>query len=126
MSHSGNQVFIVDDDESVCRALKFLLKTYSFEVDTFLSAEYFFKAVPDSAPGCLILDIHMPGMDGWQALRKIVKSGARRPVIIISAARNSGQDKQALRNHAAGFLEKPVNDRDLLDMLRKVCGKRKA
>ena len=121
MSQTGKQIFIVDDDKSVCRALKFLLRTYSFNVKTFLSAEDFFSAVPDSAPGCLILDIHMPGMDGWQALRKTANSNNGRPVIIMSAARNAWQDKQALKKHAAGFLEKPVNDRDLIALLEKVC-----
>jgi len=119
MSQTGKQVFIVDDDKSVCRALKILLMTYDFKVKTFLSAKDFFTSVPGSVPGCLILDIHMPEMDGWQALKKIVKSNSGRPVIIMSAARDSGQDKQALRNHAAGFLEKPVNERDLLNMLKK-------
>ncbi|MCX5699099.1 MAG: response regulator [Candidatus Omnitrophica bacterium] len=64
MLSENKQIFIVDDDESVCRALSVLLVTYGFTVDVFTSAEEFFRVVPNSAAGCLILDIHMPGLDG--------------------------------------------------------------
>ena len=63
-------IYIVDDDESVCRALKCLLGTFGFSVRTFSCAEQFFSGVPNSSPGCLILDIHMPGMDGWETLQR--------------------------------------------------------
>jgi len=76
------QIFIVDDDESVCRALSILLGTYGFNVDTFTSAVKFLSVVADSAPGCLILDIHMPMMDGWQVLEQLPPLGRRRPFIM--------------------------------------------
>lgn len=111
------QVFIVDDDESVCRALGILLSTYGFEVDTFTSAEKFFSTVPDSALGCLILDIHMPGLDGWETLQNIVKSKIRRAVILISAAKNGGIKERALKAGAIGFLQKPFKDQGLVDLI---------
>ena len=68
------KVYIVDDDESVCRALKILLVAFGFEVQTFPSPETFFSAVPNSMKGgCLVLDIHMPGMDGWQAIKQLIR-----------------------------------------------------
>ncbi|MFZ2602974.1 MAG: response regulator, partial [Candidatus Omnitrophota bacterium] len=70
MLFENKQIYIVDDDASVCRALAVLLVTYGFTVDTFTSAEEFFRAVPNRVPGCLILDIHMPGLDGWKALQR--------------------------------------------------------
>ena len=66
MSLEDKKIFIVDDDESVCRALSILLGTHGFAVDTFTSADAFFRTIPNSAPGCLLLDIHMPTLDGWE------------------------------------------------------------
>ncbi|OGS23310.1 MAG: hypothetical protein A2252_09520 [Elusimicrobia bacterium RIFOXYA2_FULL_39_19] len=119
ISAGKKQIYIVDDDESVCRALKCLLITYGFEVTTFLSAENFFSVVPNKAPGCLILDIHMPGMDGWEVLKRMIESGSKRPVIIVSAEKNVDLGKQSLKAGAVGFFQKPVNDKDLIDLINK-------
>jgi FixJ family two-component response regulator len=113
----NKQIFIVDDDESVCRALAVLLVTYGFTVDTFICADDFFRAVPNSVSGCLILDVHMPGLDGWETLRHLSTSGSRRPVIIISADKNRGLNEKATKAGAAGFLQKPFNDRALVDLI---------
>jgi two-component system, LuxR family, response regulator FixJ len=112
------QIFIVDDDESVCRALAVLLVTYGFTVDTFTSAEEFFRAVPNSVPGCLILDIHMPGLDGWETQQRLLKSGSSRPVIIMSADKNGWFNERALKAGAVGFLQKPFNDQALVDLIK--------
>ncbi len=114
------QIYIVDDDESVCRALKFLVVVYGFAVRTFFSAEEFFSAVPNSAPGCLILDIHMPGLEGWEAQQRLSKSGSKRPVIIITADKDGGLKEKVLRIGAAGFLQKPFNDQELVDLINQV------
>ncbi len=119
MTRNKKQIYIVDDDESVCRSLKFLLMTFGFTVNTFPSAEEFFSVVSNSASGCLILDIHMPGMDGWEALKKLIESGSRRPVIIMTADKNAGLREQALKSGAAGLLEKPINDQELVDSINK-------
>ncbi len=118
MPSENNQIFIVDDDESVCRALSVLLLTYGFSVKTFTSAEDFFSAVPNSAAGCLLMDIHMPGLDGWETLQCLRRSGSRRPVIIISADKSEGLNDRAIKAGAAGFLQKPFNDRALVDLIR--------
>jgi two-component system, LuxR family, response regulator FixJ len=115
----NKQIFIVDDDESVCRALSVLLATYGFTVDTFTSAENFFNVVPNSVPGCLILDIHMPGLDGWETLQRLLASGSSRPVIIISADKNGELNEKALMAGAMGFLQKPFNDQELVDLINK-------
>ena len=112
-----NKIYIVDDDVSVCRALAVLLATYGFRVDTFTSAEEFFRAVPNSIPGCLILDIHMPGLDGWETQQRLLKSGSNRPVIIMSADKNGGLNERVLKAGAVGFLQKPFNDQALVDLI---------
>ena len=118
MDGDKKQVYVVDDDASVCRALKFLLTTFGFVVNTFPSSEKFFSTIPNSTKGCLILDIHMPGLDGWEALKRMVKSGATRPVIIITADKNGGLKEQALKIGAVGFLQKPFNDQELVDLIK--------
>lgn len=119
MSSNQRQIYIVDDDESVRRALKFLLNTYEFQVKTFSSAEDFFSAVPNSSSGCLILDIHMPGIEGWEAQERLTKSGSKRPVIFISTDKNGQLKEKALIVGAVGFLQKPFNDQELIDLINQ-------
>jgi FixJ family two-component response regulator len=111
------KVYIVDDDESVCRSLKTLLMTYQFEVETFNSAKGFFDAVPNGEPGCLVLDIHMPGLDGWAVQKKILESGSKRPVIFISAEKQDNAAKRALKVGAVVFLQKPFDGQTLVDLI---------
>ena len=118
MSSENKQIYIVDDDASVCRALSILLATYGFIVDTFTSAKDFFHAVPNSVPGCLLLDIHMPRLDGWEALKRIIESESKRPVIIISGDTNVELNEKALKAGAVGFLQKPFNDQALVDLIK--------
>jgi len=110
------QIYIVDDDESMCRSLKLLMVSYGFTVDTFSSSEEFFKEVPNCAPGCLILDIHMPKLDGWDAQKRLLESKCNRPVIIISADINVGIKERAFKAGAVGFLQKPFKDKELVNM----------
>jgi FixJ family two-component response regulator len=110
-------IYIVDDDDSVCRALKTLLMTYDFVVHTFNSAQSFFENVPPDELGCLLLDIHMPGMDGWETQKKILESGSKRPVIFISAEKKDDAAKRAFKVGALGFLQKPVNGQTLVDLI---------
>ncbi len=119
MSLGMKQIYIVDDDVSVRRALKLLMLTYGFEVETYASPEDFFSAVPNSTPGCLIMDIHMSGLNGWEAHQRLVKSGSDRPVIIISADKTEGLRERASKAGVAGFLQKPFNDQDLVDLINK-------
>ena len=124
MLSSNKNVYIVDDDESVCRALKILLMTFDFEVKTFNSAKSFFDAVPNDEPGCLVLDIHMPGVDGWAAQKKILDSGSNRPVIFISAEKQESAAGRALNVGAVGFLQKPVDGQTLVDLINAVVEKK--
>jgi len=112
-----SNIYIVDDDESVCRALKTLLMTYDFVVRTFNSAQKFFDSVAHNEPGCLLLDIHMPGMDGWETQKRMLESGSDRPVIFISAEKKDDAIAKALKIGAVGFLQKPVNGQSLVDLI---------
>lgn len=112
------QICIVDDDASVCRALSLLLNTFGFEVQAFTSAvEFLSSAIKDKAE-CLILDVHMAGMDGFALQQKLETSGSRTPIIFISANKNLIISQQYLKScGAAGFLQKPFNDQALVNLI---------
>jgi FixJ family two-component response regulator len=119
VAEEKRKVFIVDDDESICRALKYLLMTFGFDVETFLSGRAFFDAVSHITPGCLVLDINMPGLDGWEIQRRLRDSHLSRQVIIITADENVEYGERALKAGAMGFLQKPFNDQELVDLVNK-------
>ena len=116
-TYKQRMIYIVDDDESVCKSLKILLMTFGFEVTTFNSAKSFFKAVPNDEPGCLVLDINMPEVDGWAMHKMILDSGAKRPVIFISAELQDNTVERALKAGAVGFLQKPFDGQPLVDFI---------
>jgi FixJ family two-component response regulator len=83
----------------------------------------FFSAVPNNAPGCLILDIYMPGLNGWKAQEQLLKSGSNRPVIIISSDLNAKLRDKALGTGAKGFLHKPIIDHELICLINRAYSK---
>src|SRR5476651_515617 len=101
------QIYIIDDDVSVRRSLKLLIVSYGFAVETFFSAEEFFSDVRNKVPGCLILDIHMPGLNGWDTMQKFTEKGHIHPVIVITADKDDSFKEKALKVGAVGFLQKP-------------------
>ncbi|MBF0479183.1 MAG: response regulator [Candidatus Omnitrophica bacterium] len=116
-------IYIVDDDESVCCSLKILLSTFDFDVKTFNSAQSFFNAVPNHEPGCLVLDIHMPGLDGWETQKRILASGSKRSIIFISAEKHENAAQQAVKVGAVGFLQKPFEGQELVDLINGALDK---
>jgi FixJ family two-component response regulator len=117
MASNNKNVYIVDDDESVCRALKTFLMTFDFEVNTFNSAKSFFDTVSNDDPGCLLLDIHMPDVDGWVMQKMITDSGSKRPVIFISAEKQDNVADRVLQVGAVGFLQKPFDSQALVNLI---------
>jgi len=125
MPLNKKQIYIVDDDESVRRSLSLLLDTYGFEVRTFVSAGEFLNSVLKHAPGCLILDVHMPGMDGFALQQKLNSNGFRVPIIFISADKNLKFSEPYLKAAGVvGFLQKPFNDRALVDLINSAVEKK--
>jgi len=123
MSSDKNQIYIVDDDVSVRRSLKLLMASYRFPVETFSSTEEFLSDVRNKAPGCLILDIHMPGLNGWDTLQKLTETGHHHPVIVITADKDEQFKERVLEAGAVGFLQKPFEDQDLLHMVNRIFNK---
>jgi two-component system response regulator FixJ len=116
------RVFVVDDDDSVRRALRRLLSAVGYEVQTFASAMEFLGAAPSKLAGCLILDLHMPGMDGFRLQQELASLGSELPVILITADKDSGLGDRAARTGAVGFLRKPFDDVSLLSLVDAALG----
>jgi two-component system response regulator FixJ len=119
----NRQIYILDDDESVLRSLKLLLNSYGFAVRAFLTAEEFFSSVPSGSEGCLILDIHMRGLNGWDTQQRLAQEGYGLPVIVITADKDDSFKGKALEAGAVGFLQKPFEDHYLLHMVNGVFNK---
>jgi FixJ family two-component response regulator len=113
------QVYIVDDDDSICRALSILLSTYGFSTKSFSNAESFFSSVAKDASGCLILDLHLPGMDGWSAQQRLRTACFKLQVVMISADKNESTKVRAIKNGALGYLQKPFHDKDLVELINR-------
>src|ERR1700689_5117716 len=118
----GNQiiVMIVDDDDSIRKAVWSLMKSHGIAVETFASAEEFFGSDRLSIKSCLILDIHMPGMNGLELQKRLVASGSVVPIIFITAFTDDRARAQAMNAGAAGYLAKPFSDDELLNCIHSV------
>jgi FixJ family two-component response regulator len=106
-------IAIVDDDESVCRAIKRLVRSLGMEADTFTSGRDFIElidAMPSFQPDCVILDVQMPGMNGLDVQEQLVSSGSRLPIVFITAHDEMGVRERALSAGALALLRKPFND----------------
>jgi FixJ family two-component response regulator len=107
-------VMIVDDDESVRRASRRLIKSYGFAVETFASADDFLASGRLSATACLVLDVQMPGVNGLELQSRLVAEGHQVPIIFITAFSDENARAQALKAGALGYLVKPLEEADLL------------
>lgn len=115
-------VFVVDDDASVRRSLRRLLRSAGYSVEDFASAEEFVARNDPSATGCLILDIRMPDMTGTELFDRLVRSGSSLPVVFLTGHGDVPTGVHAMKEGAADFLLKPVDDETLLRAVREaVC-----
>lgn len=111
-------VFVVDDDDSIQRALKRLLKSEGYRVITCGSAEECLQSTQLRSAGCLVLDIRLPGMTGLDLYAKISSSGGKQPVIFITAHDNPQWQKEAEAAGAIAYLRKPFDQGALLEAVR--------
>jgi len=110
-------VYVVDDDDSVRASLKLLLESSGYHVVTFKSAEDFLVSSFGESPCCLILDIHLPGMSGFNLQGRLVKSQTRVPVIFITGHDRNRMEDEAMRLGAVAYLRKPFDEQYLLDAI---------
>ncbi|MCG6859920.1 MAG: response regulator [Chromatiaceae bacterium] len=110
-------VFVVDDDLEVQDALRWLIESVALPVETFASAEGFVDAVGPDRPGCLVLDVRMPGMGGLRLLESLRTLEIRLPVIVLTGHGDVPLAVRAMKAGAIDFVEKPCADQDLLDRI---------
>jgi FixJ family two-component response regulator len=122
MAGARKYVAIVDDEESVRRALKRLLRASGFEVETFASGSELIKALPTNAPSCLILDIHMPRMSGFEIQAELEARKLEIPVIFVTAFEDPEDERRARSAGAVGLLRKPIKGEALLAAISSAVG----
>lgn len=107
-------VHLVDDEESIRKSAGFMLKTSGFAVQTYASGIAFLKAVKTAEPGCILLDVRMPGMDGLQVQEVLAERGVTMPVIVLTGHGDVGIAVRVMKAGAVDFLEKPFEKTALL------------
>jgi FixJ family two-component response regulator len=111
-------VFVIDDDPSMRDSLQDLLQSVGMEARVFKSTQEFLRAERPDAPGCLVLDVRLPGQSGLDFQRTLAASGIELPIVFISGHGDIPMTVRAMKAGAVEFLAKPFRDQDLLDAIQ--------
>jgi RNA polymerase sigma factor (sigma-70 family) len=109
---------VVDDDPGVLDSLRFLLMSVGLDAETYSSAYEFLEAYDPDKPGCLVLDVRMPGMSGLELQQELVSRGSPLPIIFLTAHADVPMAVTAVKRGAADFLQKPFRDQQLIDKIQ--------
>jgi len=112
-------VFIVDDDAAVRDALNLLMRSADLPAETYSGAKDFLAGVSDDRPGCLVLDVRMPEIDGLELQRQLAARGSRMPIIMLTGHGDVPMAVEALRAGALDFIPKPFDSKTLLARIRE-------
>ena len=123
MNASAPVVFVVDDDASFLMAVTRLLRAGGYAVKTFDSADEFVKNPPPDATGCIIADLHMPGMNGLDLQAALAGAGTPLPVIFLTGHGDIPTSVRAMRRGAEDFLTKPVTREKLFDAVQRALAR---
>ena len=116
-------VFVVDDDDSVRRSLSRLIRSAGWRVETFPTAKSFLEYTPPNRPGCLVLDLQLPGVSGLELQRSLVEAGRDIPIVFITGHGDVPSSVRAMKGGAVDFLQKPFDDQVLLDCIARALGR---
>jgi len=116
-------VYLVDDDAGVLKALSRLLRAKGYEVKPYSSPQEFLEQHDPAVPGCAVLDVSMPGLDGLELQQALTAGGSHRPVVFITGKGDVPTSVRAMKAGAIDFLTKPTKDTDLLEAIRRAEGR---
>ncbi|WP_116807730.1 response regulator FixJ [Steroidobacter cummioxidans] len=116
-------MFVVDDDLAVRDALKLLLRSVGQSVETYGAGQEFLEAYSEDRPGCLVLDIRMPGMSGLELQQKLNEKHSILPIIFITGHGDVPMAVEAMQAGAVDFIQKPFRDQDLIDRINQALEK---
>lgn len=119
MNHAEPVVFLVDDDEAICRSLGLLIEDIGLKPQAFTSAQDFLNAYDPAQPGCLVLDVRMSGMSGLELQTRLNELGIRIPTVIMTGHGDVPMAVEAMKAGALDFVEKPFRDQVMLDSIQK-------
>lgn len=119
MKETEATVFVIDDDALIRDGIRSLLQSIGLRAVTYGSAQEFLTAKRPDAPGCLVLDVRMPGLSGLDLQRQLAEAGVHVPIIFITGHGDIPMTVRAMKEGAAEFLTKPVRGQDLLDAVQK-------
>ena len=111
-------VYVIDDDESIRELLSWLMKRNGIRAEAFPNAKAFLKAYRPGDPGCLVLDLYMPGMSGLDLQQYLKEVGIEMPVIFLSGRADVPKAVAAVKSGAIDFIEKPFDYRKIVDLVR--------
>ena len=123
MKEKTATVFVVDDDAGVRSSIRMLLRSIGLAATPVASAQEFLAAFDPAQPGCLVLDIRMPGMSGMELQQELNLRGATIPVIFITGHGDVPMAVEAMQHGAFDFLQKPFRDQDLIDRVQKALAR---
>lgn len=118
-NETGPVIHVVDDDEAVRDSLRMLLESVGHRVGTFATAQEFLDGCDTIGPGCLLLDIRMPGMSGVELHEELIRRGVTMPVVFITGHGDVPMAVAAMRRGAFDFVQKPFRDQALLDVIHR-------
>jgi FixJ family two-component response regulator len=119
-------VYLVDDDPDLLKALARLLQSAGMKVAAYASAQAFLDGHDRSAPGCLVLDLAMPGLNGLQLQQALERQASALPIVFLSGRGDIAATVQAMKHGATDFLTKPVDDTELLAAIQEALAKAQA
>lgn len=121
MPATKHKIFLVDDHESVRRSVGFMLKTSGYKVESFESGEAFLKEIGSREPGCILMDVQMPGRSGLEVQEELKARGISYPVVVMTGHGDIETAVRAMKAGAVDFIEKPFKKEALIGAINECC-----